>query len=408
MLTRREMLTTTLAGAGLMHVPGWLSAGGTRTAPNGRVLVLVQLEGGNDGLNTLVPWRDERYASLRPTIGLAPRSLLRLDEWNALHPALERIAARFEKGQVSFLQNVGSPRPSLSHFRSKDMWDTAAVDDPLPATGWIGRLAGRSARSGSPIDRMALGSECVPLAFRSGKSASCAVPSLGEYRIRTAGRAAPRGDARSRERAIAELHADMQSGPEAIVREAFDVARSSIQELGRVEAFALGTRFPGSGLGRDLEAVARILGAGLPTRFFHVVQSGYDTHTSQLGDHAALLAALDGALGAFLEEMERQERLDETLVMTVSDFGRRAKENGIGSTAGTDHGAASVQMLCGGRVRGGITGGQPDLAALDSNGNLVQRIDFRQVYASVIEGWLGGDALESLGGTYSCLDLFTT
>jgi uncharacterized protein (DUF1501 family) len=401
MLSRREILTTTLAGAGLLRLPGWLSAGARNAAENGRVLVLVQLEGGNDGLNTLVPWRDERYASLRPTLALEPRSLLRLDEWNALHPSLPRIARRFEQGQVSFVQNVGSPRPSLSHFRSKDAWDTAAVDEPLPAAGWIGKL-----EDSSPVERLALGSECLPRVFRGSGRAACAVPSLGEYRIRTAARSAPEGDARARERAIALLHGGTESGPESLLCQAYETARLSIRELDRVADITVGTRFPGTALGRDLEAVARILAAGLPTRFFHVVQSGYDTHTGQLKDHAELLDALDVALDAFLEEMERTRKLEQVLVMTISDFGRRAKESGIGSTAGTDHGAASFQMLCGGRLRGGISGGQPDLDALDANGNLVQRTDFRQVYASVIEGWLGGDARAVLGGTYPCLELF--
>lgn len=391
-----------MAMAGFARMPRWLRLGEEEGDPD-RVLVILQLDGGNDGLNTLVPWRDDRYRALRPALAIEAAGLLRVDEWNAFHPALVHLARRFESGQVACVQSVGYPSPNLSHFQSKDIWDTAVSDGPLPADGWMGRVASRS-----PVDRLAIGSECLPRSLRSTVHPACAIYSLEECRIRAAPAGSADKEVRARERLLAHLHEAAGDGPEAIVRAAYESARASVRELARVEAFAPRTRFPGSSLGRDLEAIARILGAGVGTRVFHVVQSGYDTHTDQSRDHAELLAMLDAALDAFLGEMEQQGRLDRTLVMTVSEFGRRARENGIGATAGTDHGAAGLQILCGGRVRGGVHGGQPDLDGLDANGNLVARTDFRQIYASVLSGWLGADAAEVLGTEHACLDLFRT
>ena len=400
MLTRRHLLRSSMAMAGLARLPRWLRS--TEDDASGeRVLVIVQLDGGNDGLNTLVPWRDDRYRSLRPALAIGAGELLRVDEWNAFHPALARLARRFESGGVACVQSVGYPRPNLSHFQSKDIWDTAVSQDPLPADGWLGRVASRS-----PVERLAIGSECLPRGFRSTVHPACAIYSLDECRIRTAPASAAETEVRARERLLVHLHAAAGDGPEAIVRSGYESARAAVRELARVQAFAPSTRFPATSLGRDLEAVARILGAGVQTRVFHVVQSGYDTHTDQARDHAELLATLDAALDAFLAEMEQQGRLDRTLVMTVSEFGRRARENGIGATAGTDHGAAGLQFLCGGRVRGGVHGGQPDLDALDPDGNMIQRIDFRQVYATVLSRWLGTDAVAVLGMEHECLDLF--
>ena len=399
MLTRRQLLRTTMLAGGALTLPRWARAIAAPTRPE-RVLVIVQLEGGNDSLSTLVPWRDDLYWSLRPALAEPRDELLELDEWHALHPALARLRARHARGQIACVQNVGYPRPNLSHFRSKDIWDTAACEDPLPGDGWLGRIGART-----PLARAALGAERLPRSMWTSDGSACAISSLGGYRLRSAARGANASEAECRERAVAMLHRCADAGPEARMGQAYRAAELSIRELRRTEAFTPQVDFPASTIGRDLEAVARVLGAGIETRLFHVAQPGYDTHTGQRREHAELLAALDLALEAFLQEMEHQGRLEEVLVMTISDFGRRARENGIGNTAGTDHGAAGLQILCGGRVKGGIYGGQVDLEHLDEHGNLTAKVDFRQVYATVVEKWFGTDSKSILGAKHACLDL---
>lgn len=395
-LNRRELFGATLATGAALRAPGWMLAG-----EPARALVVVQLRGGNDGLNTLVPFQDDAYWRARPALALDRAALLPVDDLNAFHPKLVRTARRFDRGQVAVLQNVGYANPNLSHFRSMDIWDSATPDGPLPPTGWIGNFYDAHVPGGTgPISMLALGCDAMPRALFARSGVAAAVPDLESYRIQASGR-----DARARRKALAAMHRGLSGERLGHVAETLAAAKLSIAELQRVEAVQNKAAYPGSKLGRDLSLAARVLGSGMNTRFLFVSQGGYDTHTTQLRDHARLLRELDTALDAFLTDLENQGQLERTLVMTISEFGRRVQESGIGASAGTDHGAASMSLLFGSGVRGGVHGGQPDLAQLDENGNLVHRHDFRSLYATAVEDWMGGDAERVLGRRWDKLEV---
>ncbi len=368
---------------------------------------MLELRGGNDGLNTVVPYRDDRYYALRPRLALQRKRLLPLgDDQNAFARQLERLHRRFERGQLAVVQGVGYPDTNLSHFRSQDVWAAADPDDPQPRTGWLGRLHDDVLAAGDaePTALLAVGTDVVPLALRGARSVPPAVGDPATFRLRVPG-AAEHGERRLE--ALRRLNsAPARDERTASLQAAFDAARRASDRVFALRNQRPGAQFPGDSLGRALETVAKMIRGELGARCYHVTLDGFDTHTSQTQDHPALLGRLDAALDAFLESLEKQDLLRRVLVMTTSEFGRRPTESGLGPDAGTDHGTASMMFLAGGRVRGGVHGEQPDLASLDPNGNLLHTIDFRQVYATVIEGWLGGEATAVLGRRWPKLELF--
>jgi len=385
----------------LLPAPAWLAGSAYSARERDRVLVLVQLRGGNDGLNTVVPRDDDRYYRARPDLAIPRDQLLALDALNGLHPSLTRMARRFAGGQLRILQGVGYPGPNLSHFRSQDIWDAASVAQPLPDRGWMGEFCDHElAADASPLAMLALGRDVMPRAMRAGRSLACAVPSLERYRIRTVPQGADEAEAQARWRAIEALNAPTGDPRLAHLAGAVRAARDSIDELAQTAQVSSMAAYPDTKLGSDLALAARVIVAGLPARFIYLTQDGYDTHAHQTLTLQRLLGDLDAGLDAFLKDLTAHGALDRVLLMTISDFGRRVAQSGLGASVGSDHGAASVQFLAGGHVLPGLIGDQPDLEHLDADGNLVHCVDFRQVYAGVIEDWLGGNARAALGAHF--------
>ena len=407
---RRTFLRGSVAEAGAFALgPSWLRRAAARSAAGReeRVLVVLELRGGNDGLNTLVPIEDERYFRARPELALTKEDVLPLDSLNGLHPSLAHCREWFGEGSLAIVQQVGYPRPNLSHFASSDVWESATADEPRPAAGWLGQWRDRAGEPWreEPLAMLALGTGVLPYALRGSGVRAPAAWSLPHYRFQTALGA---GDEHARERreTLEALYRAPATAPELEhVQQVFELARRSSEELVRASERATPEGYPPTKLGRDLCAVANVIARELPVRVFHVAHCGFDTHIEQLEEHAKLLAQLDQALHAFLSDLRAQQKLARTLVLTVSEFGRRAAESGLGSDAGTDHGAASCLLLAGGGVRGGVHGGQPDLAHLDETGNLVHAVDFRRVYATVLERWLGADSEGVLGARFEPLEV---
>jgi len=388
--TRRRFLS----GAGSLSL-GTLApalAPVERSVREGRRLVVLQLFGGNDGLNTLVPIEDDDYHRARPTLRIERGTALPLDELNGLHPSLRRLQRHALEGRVAFVQRVGSPEPNLSHFKSQDLWDAGLPDGRSPTTGWLGRFHDETevgTAGDTAIGMLAVGFDTLPFALSSSSFVAPALHDLGAYRLRP-----PRlADERARARQLDVLR-ELARTPSADERLGY-VARAhaamerSIEELARAARPEEHADYPPTRLGRDLRTVARVIAGGLATRVFVVRQPGYDTHANQARRHEGLLDELDGALDAFLADLERSGELERTLVVTTSEFGRRVAESGNAGATGTDHGAASVALLAGGTCVGGVHGGQPPLDALDAAGNLRYAIDYRSLYATVIERWFG-------------------
>ncbi|MEM7515602.1 MAG: DUF1501 domain-containing protein [Planctomycetota bacterium] len=406
-IARRSLLQSAAAGIGLYGLsgPAWARAA-ARALPepgdSGRILVLLNLDGGNDGLSTVVRREDDTYYRARPTLATPKKDLLPLDDLHGFHPSLLHIAERWKRGQVACIQGIGSPNPNLSHFSSRDSWAAGSVKDVLPQTGWLGRyqeLVASQSQKKLNVPLLAVGTDTMPYALRDTNGSAVVVPSLDTYEIKDAP-VESRADARRR--AMERLHRTSGSAETRALAEAYRTARLSIEDLERVRSAKVRSDYPTTALGVALRTVSQVLAGGLPTRIFHVMQPGYDTHTDQLPTQARLLRDLDSSLHVFMKDLEKQKLLDRTLIMTTSEFGRRVAESGIGSNVGSDHGAGNSLLCFGGeKLRAGFHGEASNLEDLDANGNLHMKLDFRQMYADAIGPWLGSEPKAVLGGDFA-------
>ncbi len=411
--TRREFLKTSGLVAFGATVPTFLGrtarAAGDAGAPGTRdtILVVVQLTGGNDGLNTVIPFADAEYAKLRPTLKIPTDQVKKLNDSLGLHPALEGMAKLYEDGAVAVVQGVGYPNPSQSHFRSMDIWQAASTADAL-TEGWIGKALKHT--PASPAFHVASNNEPAPLALAGAPARVPSITSLADFQLKLA--AASGADTR-RQKAIIEGAAEMPGGSAAgggnlldfVSRTAVNTYASSrrLQEVGK--NYQPKEPYPQTGLAERLKLAAQLIDGGLGARVFYVSIDGFDTHAGQggvTGPHANLWREVSGAVTAFYKDLAARGHGDRVCVLTFSEFGRRAKENG---SRGTDHGSAAPMFLAGGRVKAGVVGEHPSLTKLEM-GNLKHAIDFRRVYAAVLDRWLGVPSRDVLGGEFEPADVF--
>jgi uncharacterized protein (DUF1501 family) len=368
------------------------------TAPAGPVLVIIQLQGGNDGLNTVVPYGSGLYYQDRPNIGVPEKSVLSLDGQVGLHPNLAGLKTMYDKGQVAILQGVGYPNPDRSHFRSTTIWETADLTGTSP-TGWIGRYLDANFTSDTnPFTAVALG-PTVPQTLLARNVPVTSVETISAYQFQLSVAAAP---------GLMKAYETMYPSPTgtssshlALVRHAGASAEQGVHDLQGVStAYTPAVQYPQNPLGRDLQLVAQIISAGLGARVFHVSLGGFDDHAAEVNTHANLMKDLGDSVSAFYADLAAQNRADDVLTMTFSEFGRRVKEN---AGRGTDHGTAAPMFVVGTKVKGGLYGQDPVLSALDGNGDLVCGIDFRSAYGTVLDSWMGAGAPAVLGGSFEHL-----
>ncbi|NDC80348.1 MAG: DUF1501 domain-containing protein [Verrucomicrobia bacterium] len=432
--TRREFLRTGLLGGSLCWtLPAFLSrtmeslhaqADGSLvqgvTGKDGNILVVLQLAGGNDGLNTVIPVGNDNYIKARPKIAIRDKSALLLDPKIGLHPALTGLYGAFQEGHLAVVQAVGYPNPNRSHFRSTEIWATATDENQSSTTGWIGRYFDNACQGCDATVGIALAGQ-TPQAF------AAAMPKGVLYQGGWSGAGKKR-----REEASLQLEADgsMMSedddgdGPSGgsigeiagsgnkgkmssldfLERTDMD-AKVSQQEIAKAASRAKNlVQYPGSRLGQNFASVARLIAGGMPTRVYYISQGGYDTHVDQAGAHERLLREMGDAVASFLGDLKAQGNLGRVSLMTFSEFGRRLKENASG---GTDHGAAAPLFLAGGAVHAGLHGKMPSLAKKDLNDGDVQfNVDFRSVYATVLEKHLGVKSTPILGRSFPILGAY--
>jgi uncharacterized protein (DUF1501 family) len=375
----------------------------TAQAAGRRILVIVQLAGGNDGLNTVIPYANPAYAAARPGLAIAPGSVLSLTDQIGLHPGLPRLKSRYTQGQVAIVQGVGYPNPDRSHFRGTAIWESA-VPDRLEPTGWMGRyLQSCNCAVNGHLEGMSVGGSLAAPTFWTEMSLVPAVANLGSFRY--AG--AYLGSEQQRTFEINTLRqalAQANGRPEAeMVRQGILTALTSADNLSTAAAghTPIGA-YPSSSFGQSMKLVSQLIAADVGTSIFYVSLGGFDTHAAQLSEHASLLATLDASIEAFLQDMEHVGKLNDVTLMTFSEFGRRVAQNG---SAGSDHGAAAPMLVVGGGVRGGLLGTYPSLTDLN-DGDLRMQVDFRSVYGTVLQDWLGVSPATILGGTFPTLALF--
>lgn len=386
MLTRRSFLKSSSLLALSSSVPLFVSRSvrGMMPEKDSRVLVVVELDGGNDALNTIVPFADENYAKLRPKLKLDPINLVKLSESIGLHPALRPLDKLLQDGRLAALPGVGYPNPDRSHFESMAIWHTAGFDaDDRKGYGWLGRALDASAGN-----LFSVGGD-VPPALRGRRSSAVAFNRIEEVLLSDAG-AAKRG-----------IGPDGTDDLLAFVKRQAVDAHVAADKLTKLAGDKGGPSYPQSILADRLKLVARLLKADLGARVFYTQQSGYDTHSQQPFVHASLLGEFAGAVAAFFADLKDSKLADQVTLLSFSEFGRTIKENG---SAGTDHGTAGAMFVAGPSVKGGVIGTMPSLTDL-AGGEPKMTTDFRGVYAALLEDWLSLKS-EDLGKAIRPMALF--
>jgi uncharacterized protein (DUF1501 family) len=397
---RRDFLRNTGLVALGLNAPLFISRTALAATPGHKagarstILVVVELNGGNDGLNTVIPFKDPLYAKYRPTLKQPVAQIKKLNDDLGLHPQLTGFADLYKDGALCVVQGVGYPNPDQSHFRSMDIWQAGSTAETL-TDGWIGRALRRM--PAAPSFHLKAANERAPLALDGAAVRVPSISSLQDFQLQLA---ATSGADKQAQQAVIEGSAKPGTGKPGLLdfvqRTASNTYASSrrLAEIGK--NYQPKATYPQTALANKLKLAAQLIDADLGARVFYVSLGGFDTHSAQAGQHANLMQQLSGAVTAFYKDLAARGHKDRLLVMTFSEFGRRAKENG---SKGTDHGSAAPMFLLGGKVKGGVVGAHPSLEKIPM-GNLQHHTDFRSVYAAVLDRWLGVNSKEVLGSTF--------
>lgn len=401
LIKRRDFLkSSSLATASLM-LPKFLKA---FEAPGvlpfkGKTLVVLQLSGGNDGLNTLVPTRNDIYYKQRPRLAIKQAEALALNSECGLHPSLIGLKSLWDEGQLAILNSVGYPNPDRSHFRSMDIWHSASPADRYWQTGWLGRYLDAQCAGNAP----AKGS-CSSVALEIDDTLSLALK--GEQVKGLAMQDAQKLHRATRSpffTAYSEAHGpvhDDEAPIDYLYKTLAETLSSAEYLFQQSRKKTLAATYPNTGLGKNLKTIASLILADTDTAIYYVSLGSFDTHVNQGGQQKRLFVEMNDALAAFAKDMKANGKWNEVLVTTFSEFGRRVSQNASG---GTDHGTANLMFFMGGGLKQqGLLNPLPDLGDLDE-GDLKFKVDFRRVYATLLEGWLGADAKTILGEAFEPL-----
>ena len=396
LIKRKEFLQLgSLATASFM-MPGFLKAfeTGNKVPPGNKVIVILQLSGGNDGLNTVIPVRNDIYYRSRPKLGIEQNSSLHLTDEIALHPSLAAFKDFYDDGSLGILNSVGYPNPDRSHFRSMDIWQTASGSNEYITTGWIGRY----------LDAQCKGCDKPTYALEIDDVLSLALK--GEASNAIAMKDPKRLFGTSNERFFKDVlkqHAG-GSGEETVdylyktMAETLSSA-NYIFEQSRFHPSA--AAYPKTEIGQNLKTISSLIFSDINTRVYYLSHGSFDTHINQDAQQKRLFTEMNDALSVFIKDLKDNNRFSDVLLFTFSEFGRRVEQNASG---GTDHGTANnMFFISGGLKQKGVLNAMPDLHDLDE-GDLKYKVDFKNVYASVLNRWLGADDQKILGKQYDYLN----
>lgn len=403
-ISRRDFL---LRSAGFVSVsamvPRWAVVGADRfeesvgAAQTGRTLVVLELMGGNDGLNTLIPYADSAYPQVRSRIGIPVNSVLPLSGTLGLNPVMTGIQALWNKNRVAIVEGVGYPNSSLSHFSSRDIWHTA---DPTLAQrrGWLGRWA--DAYIGSDADPLSCAaiSQSLPLTLLADNVSVPSFVSIASYQYSTDGTYP--GDRSNKINTFLAENADTYEIENTVqgVSKLAGLAVSSSNILQSVgNGYVAGGQYPTGSLGTGLELIAQIINANVGAQILYVTYGGFDNHAGEDKSHDGLVQTVSDGIQAFFDDLDAHGKSHDVLLMTWSEFGRRVVDN---ASNGTDHGTSAPHFVVGDAVKPGIYGAAPSLTNLDSNGNLLIQNDFRSYYGTILSDWLQADSAAILGASW--------
>lgn len=407
-MDRREFLKTGLGlmlGSHLLQLAAQQASAAPRTPGASKILILVQLAGGNDGLNTVVPFADPAYGKLRPVIGFKPDNVIKLDDKIGLNPNMGPFQDFYKAGKLAIVQGVGYPNPNRSHFRSIEIWQTAEPKK-IKDTGWLGRYLDLARADKADLGNVFPAINVDPILPKQLSAEKVVVPSINDIANFTF-KADPKNEA-DRKAQLATFNNIYQKYQlnrpyiEQLRKVGLDTTEASDSITKMVAAYKDGSKYPNNQFGRALQFIAQMIVGGVNCSIYTVTLGGFDTHTNEVRGHEGLFRTLCGGIQALQTDLENHNLDKDVTIMTFSEFGRRVAENG---GRGTDHSAAAPLFLIGSAVRGKLFGEQPSLTDLD-DGDLKYKIDFRSIYATVLDKWLGADSKAVLGEKFDQLDLF--
>ena len=393
-MKRRDFVKQTTFATGMFFIPQFLKAFENPTVHpfSQKKLVIIQLKGGNDGLNTIVPFRNDVYYQKRNRIALQNSDLLKLDSEFGFHKSLAPLQKLYDKGYLSILNSVGYPNPNLSHFRSTDIWQTASGSEQILQNGWVGRFLDHTkSKSYNAIEvddalsLMMKGENVNGLAITNPKAfyASLREPFFNTIVDNTI-------DPHLSEHNLGYLYSTM-----------IDAKSSSKYLFEKSKTKSSRADYPKNNFGKQLQTISEFITTGLETQVYYAGLNGFDTHANQIGAQARLLKTYANCMEVFVDDLEKSNTLDDVLILTFSEFGRRVQQN---KSMGTDHGAANNIFIIGKHLKKqGLYNGLPNLEDLDTNGNIKYQIDFREVYATILDKWLHVDDTTILNKHFSKL-----
>lgn len=399
---RRKFLASTATASTVLTfgktAPAILQQAAATGNDDGRILVVVELAGGNDGINTVVPFKDDSYLKARPKLAIPPNDVLKVTDELGFHPGLSGFAELLEAGNLAVVQGVGYPNPNRSHFESMDIWHTCQRKNENRSDGWLGRFL-EATNAGASSDPMALhlGSDKQPFALMSRDVRVPSIGSLNEFRLtgneNSTFKMAVKGLADARRAESNDLLGFVQSSTSSAIAASERIESAGMKYKPAVE-------YPANRLAAKLKTTAKLINSGLGTRIYYMQINGFDTHSQQANAHAALLRQVSSAVTAFVNDMIAHGQGERVMCLCFSEFGRRVAEN---ASAGTDHGTAGPVFLAGTHAKAGLIGAKPSLADL-TNGDLKHHTDFRQVYATVLSKWLSCNTQTALKGSFEPID----
>ena len=381
-MKRRDFLRNTALASGVLMIPAFLKPFEALAASDisgYKNLVIIQLSGGNDGLNTIIPYGNDIYYQKRKTIAVSQTDIIKLNDMQGLNPNLSALKDIYDQGLMSIINSVGYPNPDRSHFRSMDIWQTASDSSQFLTTGWIGRYLDSNCQScKNPYTAIEV-DDTLSLAMKGAKMKAIAVQDPNKLYQTTRepffkDLVHDHGDANLNEDNLGYLYKTM-----------IETYSSAEYIQNTSKTYTVTAEYPATALGNQLKTVSKFINSGLQTRVYYMSLSGFDTHVGQQNQQSRQLKIYGDAVAAFIKDLKQTGKLDDTQVMTFSEFGRRVEQN---ASNGTDHGTANNILIYGGKLKkAGIYNDAPDLTQLD-NGDLKYQIDFRDVYATLLDKWL--------------------
>ncbi len=411
--SRRQLLKVGLTGLSVVSLSGTVPlfvsnfaraaenpTTGTSVS-NDNILVVIQMSGGNDGLNTVIPVGNDAYHKARPVIGLKEKDgLFKLNDDLSLHRGLKAMKEMYDQGQVAVINGCGYPEPNRSHFQSMAIWHTADPKGSGAHGGWLGHYLDHMVRGTNHLTAINIGAE-LPQALVNDGPPVASITTLDEFRIRTD--PATMFDSDMEQKIIRDLNNVRDASPalKFLSRQATNAIISSEKIRDVTEAYKPDAEYPG-GLGQQLKTIAQIISGNFGTKVYYCQIGGFDTHSNQPGQQEQLFNQLAMGIQAFMKDLTAKGLTNKVTIMTFSEFGRRIGQN---DSNGTDHGTAGPMFVVGGKVKGGLHGRYPSLTDTDE-GDLKYTTDFRRVYGTLLESWLNADSAQVLGNRFEPLALY--